>query len=370
MSPHRIAVIPGDGIGKEVVPEGLRALRAAAEKTGVELGFTELLWDCDYYLEHGRMMPEDGVQQLREFDAIYLGGIGDPAKAPEDVSNRGIVLTVRRELEQFANVRPVRPLPGALFPLAHVRPEQIDFVVVREATEGFYIGEGGRYRRGTAEHERWRQRRKVFADSEEIALQIGVFSTEGARRVMRYSFDLARGRAGAKRVTNCTKSNALGFGFGLWDDVFQQVAAKYPDVETETLYVDALAMKIVQEPERFDVIVAPNLFGDIITDLTAALLGGLGLAPGANIAPGGVSMFEPPHGTAPDIAGQQKANPIAAILTGALMLRELGEERAAQLVEEAAAEVVAAGHVRTPDMGGAHTTADLGQAIAEAIRRA
>ncbi len=369
MPEHRIAVIPGDGIGKEVVPEGLKVLEAAAEQSDVQLHLEHFPWSCDYYMQHGRMTADDAIDQMRTFDAIYLGAIGDPDRVPDDTSLRQSILAFRFDLDQFANVRPTRAVPGAPCPLAHVAQEEIDFVVVREATEGFYIGEGGRHDRGTQEFNQRSRLRPAFADSDEIAIQTGIFSEAGCRRVMKYAFDLARARDGKKRVTSCTKTNALSHAMGLWDDVFAAVADECPDIESDSCYVDALSMNLVLKPQTYDVIVAPNLFGDIITDLASALIGGLGFAPGGNINPDGVSMFEPPHGSAPDIAGQNKANPIATILTGATMMEHLGEAAMAEIIWSAVADVVTAGDVRTPDMAGTSSTQDLGDAIAAAIGR-
>jgi tartrate dehydrogenase/decarboxylase/D-malate dehydrogenase len=367
MRRHRIAVIPGDGIGIEVVAEGIKVLRAAMARVGAEVELQPFDWGCGYYLRHGLMMPEDGVEQVKQFDAIYLGAIGDPARVPEEVSVRGVVFRLRFDLDEYANVRPARPMPGAPFPLRHVRPEDVDLVVVREATEGLYMGLGELADRGSETFARYAPMRAHFRRSKRLAVQTGIFSEQGCRRVMRYAFDLARKRDGKRLVTSCTKRNALNHGMKLWDEVFEEVAAEYGDVSSEWCYVDALAMNLVLKPQRYDVIVAPNLFGDILTDLSSTLCGGLGFAPGGNIAPGGVSMFEPPHGTAPDIAGQGKANPIAAILTAGMMMEELGEAEAAGLIQRATTDVVAEGQVRTPDMGGRHRTEDVGDAIAGRI---
>ncbi len=368
MATHRIAVIPGDGIGVEVIAEGLKVLAAVQDVvSGLRLERTEFLWGCGYYLEHGRMMPADFVDTLRGFDSIYLGGVGWPAKVPEEIAVRGVVLALRFAFDQYANVRPIKPLPGAPFPLTGKDPAEIDFVVVREATEGLYCGQGGRYGRGTAGFERWAGLRDHFLVSEEIAVQIGLYSERGCQRVMRYAFELARQRGGKRLVTSCTKVNALNYGMKLWNDVFEEVAAEYPDIENEWMHADALAMRFIMQPERFDVVVAENLFGDLLTDLTATLVGGLGMAPGGNIAPGGISMFEPPHGTAPDIAGRGIANPIAAILTAAMMLEELGEPDAARSIRDAVADLVREGEVLTPDVGGSATTQEVGSAVAKRI---
>jgi isocitrate/isopropylmalate dehydrogenase len=312
------------------------------------------------------MMPKDALDTLRAFDAIYLGGVGWPEKVPEEIAVRGVVLAIRFGFDQYANVRPVKPLLGAPFPLQGKDPAAIDFVVVREATEGLYVGQGGRYPRGQGGYELWAGLRPAFLESDELAVQIGLYSERGCRRVMDYAFGLARQRNGRKLVTSCTKVNALNYGMKLWSDIFEEVAEGYPDVDHEWMNADALAMRFITHPERFDVVVAENLFGDLLTDLSATLVGGLGMAAGGNIAPGGISMFEPPHGTAPDIAGQGIANPIAALLTAAMMLEELGEV-AAERLQQAVAEVVAEGRVRTPDIGGGSMTQEVGDAVANRL---
>ncbi len=368
MGRHCIAVIGGDGIGPEVVAEGLKCLRAlSAVEEELEFEFREFPFNCQYYLEHGRMMPPDGLEQLGACEAIYLGGIGSPGEVPDEISLRETVLAIRFHFQQYANVRPCRPLAGAAFPLTTCRPEEIDFVVVREATEGLYAGIGGRYHPGDAKFDELAARVPAVRSSREVAVQAGVYTETGIRRVCRYAFELARRRKGRKLVTNCTKTNAMNYGMVFWDEIFTEVAEDYPDIEHERRYVDALAMQMVLNPTRYDVIVAPNLFGDIITDITAALQGGLGMAPGANIAPGGISMFEPPHGTAPDIAGHGTANPLAAILTAELMLRELGEASAAERLHDAVAKVVEARQVRTPDLGGSASCGEVGDAVVAAL---
>jgi len=368
MAHHRVAVIPGDGIGTEVIAEGLKVLRALEEVVpGLGLEFTEFPWGCGYYLEHGEMMPKDGLETLGQFDTIYLGGVGWPAKVPEEIAVRGVVLAIRTGFDQYANVRPVKPLVGAPFPLRDKDPQAIDFVVIREGTEGLYVGQGGRYMPGQAGFERWASFRPAFLKSDELAVQIGLYSEHGCRRVMEYAFDLARRRNGKRLVTSCTKVNALNYGMKLWSDIFEEVAEAYPDIRHEWMNADALAMRFVTQPEHFDVVVADNLFGDLLTDLSATLLGGLGMAAGGNIRPGGISMFEPPHGTAPDIAGRGIANPIAALLTAAMMLEELGETPPARLLEHAVADVVREGAIRTPDIGGASTTQEVGDAVANRV---
>ena len=368
MAEHKIAVIPGDGIGIEVVAEGVKILRTLADTVpGLGFAFEEFPWGSQHYVEHGSLMPADGIDTLKAFDAIYLGGIGWPDLVPEEDAIRGAVLAIRFGFDQYANVRPTKPLPGAPFPLKDKDPEDVDFTVVREATEGLYIGQGGRYAHGSMGFEKWAGLRPHFVDSDELAIQVGIYSEKGCRRVMEYAFELARRRDGKRLLTSCQKVNAMGFGMKLWSDVFEEVAEDYPDITTEWMHVDALSMRFVTQPEHFDVVVAPNMFGDIITDISAALVGGLGMAGGANIAPGGISMFEPPHGTAPDIAGKGIANPIAALLTAAMMLDELSEPSAGACLNAAIADVVLEGSVLTPDIGGSASTQDVGDAVAKRI---
>lgn len=363
MRQYTIAVIPGDGIGGEVIGAGLSVLQAAASRFDFTLACTEFPWGCGHYLRHGHVMPPDGIEILSGFDAIYLGAVGLPGQVPEEIGVRGLVLAIRTGFDQYANVRPVKPLPGAPFPLSHTEPSSIDFVVIREATECLYIGLGGRYKPGDPEFEAVKGMRPAFARSREIAYQTGLYSEAGCRRVIEYAFELARRRNGKKLVSSATKTNALSYGMKLWDEIFEETAQKYPDIHSEWQNVDAMAMRFVTQPDRFDVVVAGNIFGDILTDLSAALLGGLGFAPGGNISATGPSMFEPPHGSAPDIMGRGIANPIATILTGAMMLEHLGESMAADAVLNATAQVVAEGAVLTPDAGGAATTDEVAEAI-------
>jgi len=286
------------------------------------------------------------------------------------VAVRGIVLAIRFGFDQYRNVRPVRPLVGAPYPLVSPPQEQVDFVVVREATEGMYAGKGGVYGRGAQELAEIADLGPAVTASERVALQTGVFSEIGCRRVIEYAFELAQRRDGRRLVTSATKANAMNYAMTFWNEIFHEVAGGHPDVEAEWMNVDALAMRFVTTPDRFDVVVAPNLFGDILTDLSAALLGGLGFAPSANLGDGHwPPMFEPCHGSAPDIAGRGIANPVAALLTLEMMLEDLGEQRAAAAVRGAVREVVAAGEVRTPDMGGSSSTVELGAAVAEAAAR-
>ena len=350
---YTIAVIAGDGIGKEVIPAAMRVLDGAAEASGsFQLNFESLPWGSDYYLQHGRMMPADGLNNLEEFDAIFLGAVGLPPTVPDHVTLWGLLLPIRKSFEQYVNIRPVRLLPGLIGRLRDKGPEDIDFVCVRENTEGEYAGIGGRFKQGTPE---------------EVAVQTSVFTRLGCERAMRYAFDLARRRRG--KLTSVTKSNAMQYGMVMWDEVFRDVARDYPDVETEQWLVDAMAARFLTHPQTLDVVVASNLFGDILTDLGGALMGSLGLPPSANINPqrNYPSMFEPVHGSAPDIAGKGIANPIAAIWAGVMMLEFLGEEEAGARVMEAIGATVAAGDVLTRDLGGNATTGELATEIARRV---
>ena len=351
MRRHRLAVIPGDGIGNEVVPEGLRVLRAAGVRFGFEIEPVEFPWGCAYYLEHGEMMDADGLARLRDFDAIYLGAVGDP-RVPDHVSLWGLLLRIRKAFDQYANVRPIRLLEGLPGPLAGRRPEDVDILFVRENTEGEYSGLGGRLNPGTPH---------------EVALQTTVFTRRSTERILKYAFDVARARR--KRLAHVTKSNALQYTAVMWDEVADAVARDYPDVQVWKLHVDAAAYQMVLHPDWFDVMVGSNLFADILTDLGAALQGSLGLAASANLDPtrANPSMFEPVHGSAPDIAGKGVANPLAAIWTASLMLEHLGEADAAAAVFDALQRVVRNGDVRTPDLGGRSSTADVGRAVAEIV---
>jgi tartrate dehydrogenase/decarboxylase/D-malate dehydrogenase len=348
----RIAVIPGDGIGQEVVPEGLRVLEAAAGAS-VEFGFEHFPWGCQYFLETGRMMDSDGLDRLAAFDAIYFGAVGWPG-VPDHVSLWGLRLAICQGFDQYANIRPVRLLPGVPSPLRNATAENMDWVVVRENTEGEYAGIGGRNlaARGTGKT---------------VAIQAGLFTEEGCERIMRFAFDLALGRK-RQKVTSVTKSNAQQYGMTLWDDVFARVAADYPGVETEHWLVDAMAARFVLRPETLEVVVASNLFADILSDLGSALAGSLGIAASANLNPDGryPSMFEPVHGSAPDIAGQGIANPIGAIWSAALMLDHLGLSTEASRVMQAI-ETCTAADVLTPDLGGNCTTRQVTDAIVNAL---
>jgi tartrate dehydrogenase/decarboxylase/D-malate dehydrogenase len=350
-SSFRIAVIAGDGIGREVIPAGMAAIEAAARGTGVTISFTEFPWGCDYYTQHGRMMAEDAYEQLDRYDAIYLGAIGAPA-VPDRVS-AAIILAIRQRFDQYVNLRPMRLLPGLTSPLANRGPADIDMICVRENSEGEYAGVGGRVHVGTPR---------------EVAQQTGVFTRVGIERILRYGFELAATRP-RKMLASVTKSNALTHSMVLWDEVAEQVRKDYPSVEFRKYLVDAVAARMVTHPQTLDVMVTSNLFGDILTDIGSAISGSLGIAPGANINPERThpSMFEPIHGSAPDIAGKGIANPIGAVWAGALMLDHLGQRAIHNTILAAIERVVAAGQVLTPDLGGKAKTDDVARAIATEI---
>ncbi len=371
---HKIAVIPGDGIGPEVIREGVKVLRAAAGVTpGLDLEFVNFPYGAGHYLKTGELVPQEGLDQLAKMDAIYLGALGDP-RVQTGILEQGILLKLRFYFEQYINLRPVKLYPGVPCPLRDKRPEDIDFYVVRENTEDFYVGIGGRARgRSRAQLEVLRSiyRAKfgldIDVDRDEIAYQIGIVSRKGTERVIRYAFELAR-KKGKKRVTSVDKANVLTHVYSLWREVFGQVAKDYPNIETEFAFVDAIAMWFIKNPEWYQVVVTPNMFGDIITDLGAMIQGGLGFAPGGNINPEGVSMFEPIHGSAPKHAGKNIANPIATILAGQMMLEHLGEVEAANKVEQMVIEVLKEGKVKTRDMGGRSSTSEVGDAIATKLK--
>ncbi len=371
---YRIAVIPGDGIGPEVVAEGIKVLEACGEVHGIEFEWLRYPFGAEHYLSTGETLDEDSLEELSRCDAIYMGAVGDPRVEP-GVLERGILLRLRFYFDQYVNLRPVRLYPGIDTPLKGKSHEHINFYVVRENTEDFYVGAGARVRSGSSREEvevvRELYRLKFGIDiekegAEEVAFQLGVISKEGAERVIRYAFELAV-REGMSRVSSVDKANVLTHMYSLWREVFERVAAEHEGIETEHVYVDAITMYFLTRPEHFQVVVTPNMFGDILTDLGAQIQGGIGLAPSGNINPEGVSMFEPVHGSAPDIAGRGLANPVAQILAGALMLRELGEAEAAELVERAVAEALRSG-VRTPDLGGRASTSEVGDAVAQKLR--
>ncbi|HXN01298.1 MAG TPA: tartrate dehydrogenase [Candidatus Dormibacteraeota bacterium] len=348
MTTYRLAVIAGDGIGKEVIPIGLNVLRQAGRVTGrFEIATTDLPWSCEYYLAHGVMMPADGLAILAEHDAIYLGAVGFP-DVPDHVSLHGLLLPIRRGFDQYVNLRPIRVLEGIASPLRH---SDIDMLCVRENTEGEYVGIGGRFKRGTPD---------------DTAVQTSVFTRRGIERVARYAFAQARRRK--RRLASATKSNALQYSMVLWDEVIEGLRSEFSDVEVARYHVDALAARFITAPESLDVIVASNLFGDILTDLGGALQGSLGLAASGNINPERhfPSMFEPVHGSAPDIAGRGIANPLATVWAAALLLDHLKESEGAALIMRALEQVARSGP-HTPDLGGKATTREVGEAIMSAL---
>lgn len=359
MSSYRIAVIPGDGVGNEVAREAVKILTASADKHGFRVQIESFDWGCDLYLKNGVMMPEDGLEVLKGFDAIFLGCIGDANKVPDDISLT-LLLRIRKGFDQYVNLRPIKLYPGVESPIKTAIPGAVDLAAVRENTEGEYAGTGGFFKGGTPDA---------------FALQTGVFTRKGCERVIRYAFDLARKRRkfgqGEKvgMVTNCTKSNALNYSMVFWDSIYWEVAKDYPDIKTDKAMVDALTMWLVKNPKDFDVIVASNLFGDIITDLGSMLQGGMGFAAGANLNPERQypSMFEPIHGSAPKYAGKEVVNPIASIESIRLMLDHLGEERAARDIEKGVARVLAKGKVKTRDMGGKSKTWEIGDEVKRVI---
>ncbi|MGF1528213.1 MAG: tartrate dehydrogenase [Candidatus Competibacterales bacterium] len=347
-----IAVIPGDGIGTEVIPEGQKAVEAAARHFGFAVHWQVFDWSCQRYLETGRLMPEDGIEQVKGFDAIYLGAVGWPT-VPDHISLWGLLIPLRRELDQYVNLRPVRLLKGTQSPLVGRDSKDIDFIVVRENVEGEYSEIGGRLYGGT---------------EQEMVCQQAVFTRKGVDRILRYAFELAMTRP-RKQVTSATKSNGIVHTMPYWDERFKVMGARYPEVTTQQFHIDILTAHFVQHPDWFDVVVGSNLFGDILSDLGPAIAGSIGIAPSANINPEGVypSMFEPVHGSAPDIAGKGIANPIAAVWSAALMLDHLGEKAAANALEAAIETVLVARSAVTRDLGGEADTVPCGDAIAAAV---
>ena len=351
MTTHRIAVIPGDGIGKEVVPEGIRVLDAVASRYGFRFEWNGFDWSCETYARTGRMMPEDGLDRLRPHDAIFLGAVGYPG-VPDHVSLWGLLIPIRRVFEQYVNLRPVRLMPGIASPLAGRVPGDIDFYVVRENNEGEYSSVGGRIYDGT---------------DAEVVIQQAIFTRRGVDRILRHAFELARSRP-KKHLTSATKSNGIVHTMPFWDERVEAMAKQYPDVRVDKFHVDILTAHFVQHPDWFDVVVGSNLFGDILSDLGPAVCGTIGIAPSANVNPERKypSMFEPVHGSAPDIAGKGIANPIGQIWSGAMMLEHLGHPDAAADVV-AAIEAVVKDGPRTRDLGGTATTVEVGKAIVAAL---
>jgi tartrate dehydrogenase/decarboxylase/D-malate dehydrogenase len=353
MKTFTIAVIPGDGVGTEVVPQARRVLEHVGRKHEISFAFQDFEWGSTHYFRWGRMMPAGAIDLLQPCDAILLGAVGHP-DIPDHITLNGLLLPIRRAFDQYANVRPAYLYPGVQSPLAKARGGEIDFVVVRENTEGEYAQVGGFV---------------YHQQPEEIAVQTSIFTRRGVERIVRFAFELAARRDKKKRVTSITKSNAQGFSMTLWDRTFQDVASQFPDIETESLLVDAAAMNFVRRPESFDVVVGSNLFADILSDLSAILVGSMGLAPSANLDPlrRFPSMFEPVHGSAPDIAGKGVVNPLAQILSAAMMLDHLQVPAAAAEVERAVAAVLAEGKVMPPDLGGHGSTQAVTDAVLEKL---
>ena len=349
MVQNNIAVIRGDGIGIEVVEEGIKVLEAVSENYDFQLSFQEFPWSSQYYMDTGAMMPSDGLDTLSAFEAIFLGAVGHP-DIQDHITLNGLLLPIRRKFDQYVCERPSVLYEGIESPLSGKKPFDIDMVVIRENTEGEYANVGGF---------------QYMDFPEEVGIQTGVFTRKGCERVIRYSFELARKRNKKNHLTSITKSNAQGYGMLVWDRAFDRIAAEYPDISTSSLLVDAAAMDFIRKPEDFDVVVGSNLFGDILTDIAAIITGSMGLASSANLDPEGryPSMFEPVHGSAPDIMGKGIANPMAQILTGAMLLKHLGHTDAAIDIEKAVLSVLAEGEILTPDLGGSSSTSSVGDAI-------
>ena len=355
MKTYKIAVVPGDGIGKEVVPEGMRVLNAVGAQFDIRFDFKSFDWSCETYQNTGRMMPVDGLARLRDHDAIFLGAVGFHG-VPDHVSLWGLLIPIRREFDQYVNLRPVRLLPGLVPPIRDRKPGDIDFWVVRENTEGEYSQIGGRIYAGT---------------EREIVVQESIFTRRGTDRIIRYAFELAR-RLGRNHVTSATKSNGIFYSMPFWDERFAAISGEYPEITADQYHIDILAARFVMSPERFSVVVASNLFGDILSDLGPGVTGTIGVAPSANINPERIypSMFEPVHGSAPDIAGRGIANPIGQIWSAAMMLDHLRETEAGKVIVRAIERVLTLDNAPlTPDLGGNATTVDLGSAITQAVLR-
>lgn len=353
---HRIAIIAGDGIGTEVMPEGIRVLEAAAKRFDIDLEFTTFEFgSCDYYLEHGQMLPDDWFEQLKGFDALFYGAVGWPDKVPDHISLWGSLLQFRRRFDQYINLRPCKLMPGIKSPLAGREPGDIDFYVVRENTEGEYSSIGGKMFEGT---------------EREVVIQETVMTRTGVDRVLKYAFDLAQTRP-RKKLTSATKSNGISITMPYWDERVQEMAKQYPDINVDKFHIDILTANFVLHPNWFDVVVGSNLFGDILSDLGPACTGTIGIAPSANINPEGMfpSLFEPVHGSAPDIAGKGIANPIGQIWSGAMMLEHLGYKEAGDAIVNAIEQVLSEGdsQVLTADVGGQGTTVSLGKAITDKL---
>ncbi|WNY25788.1 isocitrate/isopropylmalate dehydrogenase family protein [Methanolapillus millepedarum] len=373
MTQYKIPVIGGDGIGPEIVREGKKVIDAAGDVFGFDVEWIDYPHGADHYLETGELISEDTLKELSKYKAIYLGALGDPRMTP-GILEKGILLNMRFYFDEYINLRPIKLLDGVESPIRGKTAQDIDFVVVRENTEDFYIGIGGRAKKGEKK-DLLEVKRQLYSakfgldietDSEEIAYQIGMISKEGTRRVIEYSYDLAKNRR--NHLSSVDKANVLSDIYGFWRENFTEIGKKYPTVQTDFNYVDAVTMWFVKNPEFFDVVVTPNMFGDIITDLGAMIQGGLGLAPGGNINPSGTSMFEPIHGSAPKYKGMDKVNPLATIWAGALLLDTLGESNAANAIVNAIEKNVSAGIVKTSDMGGTNKCSEVGTDVARIVK--
>ena len=353
MKTYKIAVIAGDGIGPEVIAEGVKVLNAVAQiDGGFTFDFTHYPWGCEYYLQNGRMMPQDGMEQLAKADAVFLGAVGAPG-VPDHISLWDLLLTIRKGFDQYVNLRPVKLLKGAPCPLKDAATEDIDMLFIRENSEGEYAGSGS-----------WLYKGKP----NEVVIQDGIFSRHGCERIIRYAFEVAR--AQKRSLTSISKGNALNYSMVFWDQIFNEVSKEYPDVTTHSYLVDAASMFMIKDPKRFEVVVTSNLFGDILTDLGAAIAGGMGLAAGANLNPERKfpSMFEPIHGSAPDIAGQQKANPLATVWSASQMLEFFGHKQWADRLIEVIEEILVEKRFLTPDLGGTATTSQVGDEVVRKLR--
>ena len=372
---YNIALIPGDGIGPEIIKEGKKVIDAASYRYGIKINWTKYPFGAEHYLKTGELLPDAALKEMEAMDAVYLGAVGDPRVKP-GILEKEILLKARFYFDQYINLRPIKLYKGVSCPLKDKKPEDINFYVVRENTEDFYIGVGGRFKK-KENKDKLEVLRKLYRANievgfylekeEELAYQIGLISRPGAQRVIKYAFELAK-KKGMNRVTSVDKANVLTNIYGLWRDVFKEISTQYPDIETEFSFVDAITMWFVRKPEWFKVVVTPNMFGDIITDLGAMIQGGLGIAAGGNINPEGVSMFEPIHGSAPKYKGKSIANPIATILAGAMMLDCLGEVKAAKAIEDEVERVLSEGKVRSHDLGGDSSTEQVGDEVVKKIK--
>lgn len=371
---YNIALIPGDGIGPEIIKEGKKVIDAASYRYGIKINWTEYPFGAEHYLKTGELLPDSSLKEIEDMDAIYLGAVGDPRVKP-GILEKEILLKARFYFDQYINLRPIKLYKGVPCPLKDKKPENINFYVVRENTEDFYVGIGGRFKAKTHQdnlevlRKLYKTKIKVgfnLEQEEEIAYQIGLISKSGTQRVMKYAFELAK-KKDMKRVTSVDKANVLTNIYGLWRDVFKEISIQYPDIETEFTFVDAITMWFVRKPEWFKIIVTPNMFGDIITDLGAMIQGGLGIAAGGNINPEGISMFEPIHGSAPKYKDKSIANPTATILAGAMMLDFLGEVKVAKTIEDAVEKVLSEGKVRSHDLGGNSSTIEVGNEIVKKL---